>query len=127
MLFTSPLFNSGTTDYSTIAFETDLPRIETPGSQDNPPFCDRATGANCVNPPSGAQFYPFYSTTVVNGTCTWQQGGPFIPGTTNDFGGSSTTEYGSLLQTVYPAAGFTTVLRYNNFNSGDVPNPCPAG
>jgi hypothetical protein len=126
VLFTSPLFNGGTTDYSTIAFETDLPRIEILGSQDNPPFCDRATGANCVNPPSGAQFYPFYSTTVVNGTCTWQEGGDFIPGTTNDFGGSSTTEYGSLLQTVYPAAGFTTVLRYNNFNSGDVPNPCPA-
>jgi hypothetical protein len=127
VLFTSPLFNSGTTDYSTIAFETDLPRIETLGSQDSAPFCDRATGANCVNPPSGAQFYPFYSTTVVNGTCTWQEGGPFIPGTTNDFGGSSTTEYGPLLQTVYPAAGFTTVLRYNNFNSGDVANPCPAG
>ena len=57
-------------------------------------------------------------------TCTWQEGGPFIPGTTNTFGGSSTTEFGPLLQTVYPAPGFTTVLRYNNFNSGDLRNPC---
>ena len=74
-------------------------------AQDNPPFCDRSTGANCVNPPIGAQFYPFYSTRIANGTCTWQEGGPFIPGTTNNFGGSSTSEYGPLLKTVYPAAG----------------------
>jgi hypothetical protein len=124
------LFTSPTTDgrnYSTIAFETDLPRIEAPGSQANPPFCDRTTGANCVNPPSGAQFYPFFSTTVSHGTCTWQEGGKFIPGTTNDFGGSSATEFGPLLQTVYPAAGFTTVKLFNNFNSGNLRNPCRAG
>ena len=78
-----------------------------------------------MNPPIGAKFYPFYSTRNANGTCTWQEGGDFIPGTTNDFGGSSTAEYGPLLQTVYPGPGFTTILRYNNFNSGNVPNPCP--
>ncbi|MGZ6670204.1 MAG: hypothetical protein ACXVH3_36720 [Solirubrobacteraceae bacterium] len=55
--FTSPLASGGTND-STIAFETDLPRIEAPDSQDNPPFCDTTTGANCVNPPNGAQLYP---------------------------------------------------------------------
>jgi hypothetical protein len=122
-------FTSATTkghNYPRIAFETDLPRIEAADSQDNPPFCDRATGANCVNPPAGAEFYPFYTTANFAGTCVWQQGGNFIPGTTNHFGGSSTAEYGPLLQTVYPAPGFTTVLRYNNFNSGDRPNPCPA-
>jgi hypothetical protein len=70
VLFTSPLAN-GTTNYSTIAFETDLPRIEVAGSQDNPAFCNRTTGANCVNPPNGAQSYPFYSTRVDHGTCTW--------------------------------------------------------
>jgi hypothetical protein len=123
-LFTSPVTN-GRTNYSTIAFETDLPRIEASDSQDNPPFCDRTTGANCVNPPNGAQFYPFFSTRDVNGTCTWQEGGPFIPGTTNDFGGSSTAEFGPLLKTVYPRPGFTTVNRFNNFNSGDRQNPCP--
>jgi hypothetical protein len=122
VLFTSPRTNGR--NYSTIAFEADLPRIEASDSQANPPFCDRTTGANCVNPPAGAQFYPFYSTTFRHGTCTWQEGGKFIPGTINDFGGSSTTEYGALLQTVYPEPGFTTETRINNFNSGDMRNPC---
>ncbi|HEY1593852.1 MAG TPA: hypothetical protein VGF74_00540 [Thermoleophilaceae bacterium] len=124
VLFTSPLINNGRTNYSTIAFEADLPRIEASDSQDNPPFCDRDTGANCVNPPMGAQFYPFYTTGVAHGTCVWQQGGNFIPGTTNHFGGSSTSEYGPLLKTVYPDVGFTTISEFNNFNSGDKPNPC---
>jgi len=124
VLFTSPTTHGR--NFSTVAFETDLPRIEASDSQANPPFCDRTTGANCVNPPSGAQFYPFYSTTVRHGTCTWQEGGNFIPHTTNNFGGSSKTEYGSLLKTVYPAPGFTTRTTINNFNSGDMANPCPA-
>ena len=126
ILFTSPKTNNGTTNYSTIAFEADLPRIEASDSQDNPPFCDTTTGANCVNPPTGAQFYPFFSTGTTSDGCVWQEGGDLIPGTTNDFGGSSTTEFGSLLATVYPAAGPTTVTRYNNFNSGDLANPCLA-
>jgi hypothetical protein len=126
VLFTSPLAN-GRSNYSTIAFETDLPRIEADDAQDNPPFCDRMTGANCVNPPSGAQFYPFFTTGTANGGCVWQQGGNFIPGTTNHFGGSSTSEFGPLLKTVYPDAGFTTVSEFNNFNSGDKANPCRAG
>jgi hypothetical protein len=118
VLFTSPTTNGGH-NYPTMAFEADLPRIES--------TCNRTTGAGCVNPPPGAQFYPFYSTRIDSGTCTWQEGGDFIPGTVNDFGGSSATEYGPLLQTVYPAAGFTTVLRFNNFNSGNLSNPCPVG
>jgi hypothetical protein len=125
VLFTGPLAN-GQTDYKTVAFETDLPRIEASDSQQNPPFCNRTTGANCVNPPNGAQFYPFFTTGVHDGGCTWQEGGKFIPGTTNDFGGSSTTEFGPLLQTVYPAAGFRPIRRFNNFNSGDMRNPCPS-
>ena len=123
LLFTSPLTDHGTKNYSTVAFETDLPAIE--AAQDNAPFCDRTTGANCVNPPNGAQFYPFFTTRIANGTCTWQEGGNFIPGTINHFGGSSTTEFGPLLKTVYPVAGNTTAEFYNNFNSGDIANPCP--
>jgi hypothetical protein len=49
-----------------------------------------------------AQFYPFYSTTVRNGSCTWHEGGKFLPNTTNDFGGSSTSEFGPLLKTLVP-------------------------
>jgi len=123
VLFTSPTTRGR--DYSRIAFETDLPRIEEADSQANPPFCDRSTGANCVNPPNGARFYPFFSTTVRHGTCTWQEGGRFLPRTTNDFGGSSTTEFGPLLKTPFPEAGFTIDRRFENFNSGNLVNPCP--
>ena len=115
----------GVRNYSTVAFETDLPRIEASDSQANPPFCNNTTGENCVNPPNGAQFYPFFSTRIDHGSCAWQEGGPFIPGTTNDFGGSSTTEFGPLLFTLYPSAKFTPVVATDNFNSGDMPNPCP--
>jgi hypothetical protein len=121
--FTSPVIN-GHTPVSTIAFEADLPRIEADDSQFNPPFCDRTTGAHCVNPPKGAQFYPFYTTGFHGGSCVWQQGGNFIPGTINHFGGSSTTEYGPLLKTAYPDTGFTITKLINNFNSGDMRNPC---
>jgi hypothetical protein len=129
MAFTSATTNNGRTDYSTIAFEADLPRIEADDSQFNPPFCDRTTGANCVNPPAGAQFYPLYTTGRQNGVCVWQQGGTHIPGTTNTFGGSSTTEYGPLLLTAYPTSnnGQPAIEHlYDNFNSGDLRNPCSA-
>jgi len=124
VLFTSPLTRGK--NYSTVALETDLPRIAAADSQANPPFCDRVTGANCVNPPAGAQFYPFYTTTFRHGVCNWQQGGRFIPGTVNKFGGSSTAEFGPLLRTLYPEAGFTTAVLINNFNSGNMRNPCRA-
>jgi hypothetical protein len=126
LMFTSPLANQRNR-YPTIAFETDLPRIEAPDSQDNPPFCNRSSGTDCVNPPHGAQFYPLFTTTLAAGTCMWQEGGRFIPGTINTFGGTSTTEFGPLLKTAYPTAGAsgpTTVERFNNFNSGDRSNPC---
>ena len=124
VMFTSPLTNGR--NYSTIAFENDMPGFEVQGAQLNPPFCDPNTGANCVNPPSGAAFYPFYSTTFRQGECTWQEGGKYIPRTVNDFGGSSTAEYGPLLQVTFPVAGFTTVKRFVDFNSGNMRNPCPA-
>jgi hypothetical protein len=123
-LFTSPLAN-GRVNYSDVAFETDLPRIEAADSQLNPPFCNRTTGADCVNPPAGAAFYPFFSTRMDHGTCTWQEGGAFIPGTVNDFGGSSASEFGSLLLTAYPSVGNTIVYRYNNFQRDLGRNPCP--
>ena len=123
-LFTSPLAN-GRQQYSTVEFNTDLPRIEASDSQFNPPFCDVASGANCVDPPSGANFYPIYSTGMKNGLCYWQEGGDYIPGTTNDFGGSSTTEYGGLQPVVYERAGVLST-DLENFNSADQGNPCPA-
>jgi hypothetical protein len=130
ILFSSPITGGGH-DYPTVAFEADLPIIE--GT------CDTSTGAGCVNPPAGSQFYPFFSNRRVHGSrdgsvdfssnddhgsCVWQEGGDFIPGTVRDFGGSAAAEYGTLLSTTFPVAGFTTVQEFDNFNSGDLANPC---
>ncbi len=107
-----------------VAFETDMARIER-GEPGNPAVqCDGATGANCVNPPPGAQFYPIYSLTKVDGRCMFQQGGTHIPGTTNLFGGSSKTEYGKLLFVTYPNAGFTTIRLAEDFHRDLGGNPC---
>ncbi|HET7050463.1 MAG TPA: hypothetical protein VFI54_19525 [Solirubrobacteraceae bacterium] len=125
--FTSPTTNNGRVDYSTVAFETDLPALETEDAQFNPPFCDQDTGANCVNPPNGAQFYPFFTTAVVGGgSCNWQEGGNFIPGTINHFGGSAHAEFGGLLRVLFPEPHFKTSSPFSDFNSGDIGNPCPA-
>jgi len=125
--FSSPLFFSGRglQNYSRVAFETDLPRIEAP---DSGGICDRSTGANCVNPPAGSNFYPFYTTSFGFQGCQWQLGGANIPGTFNTFGGSSATEFGPLLLSTYASgnsAGF--VNRYNNFRQILSNNPCRAG
>jgi hypothetical protein len=127
--FSSPVFDGGL-NFSRVAFEADLPRIE--GST-NPPCqrhisnpADPSPGAGCVNPPVGASFYPFFSTTQDGEQCLWQLGGDFIPGTTNDFGGSSTAEYGPLLSLAYPAANGQPTFRFNNFRNVLRHNPCPA-
>jgi hypothetical protein len=98
--FTSPLFN-GTQNYSRVAFEADLPRIEIASFSPNN-NCNRTTGAGCVNPPNGANFYPFYTTADVGGQCVWQLGGGHIQGTTNTFGGTSTAAFGPLIFFTYP-------------------------
>ncbi len=138
VIFSSPLFetvnsNGGVTwaNYQAVAFETDLPRIE--GA--TVPNCLRlTTGANCVNPPVGASFYPIYTIGTLGNTLGgsdkkyWQLGGAWIPGTTNLFGGSSTTEYGPILRlfyqsphsnpSIYKYEDFRLILNYN-------PNPAP--
>ena len=124
--FTSPLFN-GSQNYSRVAFEADLPRIEAADFGGN---CNRFTGANCVNPPPGSNFYPIYSTGTSNGTpsgsCVWQLGGTFIKGTTNTFGGNSAAEFGPLLFSFYPNPNPAVRLRTNNFRRVLGSNPCPA-
>jgi len=122
--FTSPVFN-GFHRYARVGFEADLPRIEAADTLDPRfPPCDRTTGANCVNPPPNSQFYPFFTTRGSGVGCQWQLGGANIPGTTNTFGGSSTTEFGPLLTTVYPGPGFTPITRINNFRRVLNHNPC---
>jgi len=124
--FTSPRFN-GFERYQRVAFEADLPRIEIKSLGGPGPFCDRQTGANCVNPPPGAQFYPFFTTSGHGPFCVWRLGGPNLPATTNTFGGSSTAEYGGLLQLAYAAVvnGQPTVTTdFNNFRQILPNNPC---
>ena len=52
--FTSPLFN-GTQNYSRVAFEADLPRIEAP---DSGGICDRFTGSELRQPAAGLELLP---------------------------------------------------------------------
>jgi len=128
--FTSPLFN-GSHQYQRVAFEADLAAIE--GNQG----CFRFTGADCTNPPAGAQFYPIFTTASslsvglvgetnndIGGGCAWQFGGAFNPGTTNTFGGTSTTEFGMLIPLVYPRPGGPSI-RFNDYRRVLDNNPCP--
>jgi hypothetical protein len=127
--FSSPLI-SGKTNYSRVAFEADMPRIE----QFTTPPCQRHTtdphpGAGCVNPPAGAHFYPWFTTTGKGTSCLWQLGGGHIPGTTNNFGGSSATEFGTrahgnLLQLFYPNANYTLIRIFEDFRHILSSNPC---
>jgi hypothetical protein len=121
--FTSPLFlaSSGEHrgelhDYSRVAFEADMPIIEN--------GCSTITGAGCSNPPAGAAFYPIYSTTRIHGQCYWQLGGPEIRGTRNNFGGTSTTEFGPLSFTPYENSLGKGVSRANNYRNILDHNPC---
>ena len=66
---------------------------------------------------------PFFTTSGER-ACSWQEGGALIPGTTDTFGGSSTTEYGPLLQLTYPGPGFQPIRRFNDFRQVLDHNPC---
>jgi hypothetical protein len=133
---TSFLFSSPTThdkSYGSMAFESDISRnesddtafrVDTPCQRHLLNPSDPHPGVGCVNPPPNSSFYPFYSTRNVNGTCMWQEGGPYIPGTTNRFGGSAHAEYGPLQAISYPTAPLGTITkRFNDFrrNLGNVP------
>jgi hypothetical protein len=126
--FTSPVFN-GSQNYSRVAFEADLPRIE---ASDFGGHCDRFTGTGCQNPPPGSNFYPIFTTgsstgnPSANGHCVWQFGGPYLKGTTNTFGGNSASEFGPLLFSFYPNPVPAVRRRANNYRNVLGSNPCPA-
>jgi hypothetical protein len=126
--FSSPLFigdGGQLQNFDRVAFEADLPAIENATD----PACNTVTGAHCVNPPKGAAFYPIFSTFKAgNGSCAWQLGGAHIPGTVNNFGGTSASEFGTVpLPLVYQGplpAG--SVIRFEDFRSVLNSNPCAA-
>lgn len=117
--FTSPKTGFGYFfNYSRVAFEADLPRIE--GT------CNRSTGAGCTLIPTTddgtpAGFYPFFSITVSHGVCTWEEGAN-MPHSFN-FGGN--VEYGNLLTLTYTGPNGTTIQRINDFRNVMPFNPCP--
>jgi hypothetical protein len=126
VLFSSPRTGPGDIlNYNRVAFEADLPRIES--------TCDRTTGAGCTLIPitdkgTPAAFYPFYSaflrgTRVSDGSCMWGFGN-HLPGGF-DFGRNA--QYGSLLKTTSLAfgGGGATVQRFNDFRQ-ILPNICGA-
>ena len=117
---------SGSSTYSQVAYETDLPRIEAP---DLGGTCNRNTGAGCVNPPVNDRgtnaFYPYFSqvTTSFGGpsTCAFGEG---------DLGGaytSSAQEFGTtpLFINYYAFGGEGKSLSRTNDFRNIVPNPCP--
>jgi hypothetical protein len=137
---TSELFSSPTVrgkNFSSMAFEADLSRIEssdtafkvtTPCQRHLLNPSDPQPGLGCVNPPPNSVFYPIYSTRNTHRGCMWQEGGPYIPGTTNKFGGNSHAEFGSLRAITAPTAPFGTITkRLNDFRRNLASLPCLAG
>jgi len=109
-------------DYQRVAFEANMPRIEAADFGGN---CDRSTGVGCTNPPPNANFYPIYTLQAGGERCRWNLGGPFIPGTTNTFGGNSVTEYGAFFAGLYPGtAGPRSIIE--NYRRILSYNPCRA-
>jgi hypothetical protein len=116
IMFSSPLTHGGH-NFERIAFEADLPVIESE--------CDLTTGKGCTNPPSGSKFYPIFSTRFRDDQCHWQFGGANLPDTRNSFGGSSTTEFGPLVLVPIPRASGASIL-FRAFRRVLSTNPCPA-
>ncbi len=92
--YIGPFDQAGNT-YPLIEWETDAP-----GSEFQ---CNVATGQDCLTPPLGAKFYPFWTMTnkanqtvgaglFPNGTCTWNFGNNIQGVTTLNFGGAA--QYG---------------------------------
>jgi hypothetical protein len=112
-------------NFDRVAFEADLPAIEFA----TVPECNNLTGANCVNPPKGAAFYPLFSTfKASDGSCGWQLGGAHIPGTVNNFGGTSASEFGTaplalVFQAPLPAGN---EILFEDFRRVLNSNPCAA-
>lgn len=124
IIFTSPVFlhTSISTNYDKVAFETDLPGLEESFGTN---ACSTLTGKNCTNPPTGAKFYPMYTTKNEDQQCVWQLGGIHIPGTTNTFGGTPLAEYGKTFGLLYQTGPSSAHKFFEDFRKILKNNPCP--
>jgi hypothetical protein len=120
--FAGPLFFGppGLKNYQSVAFETDMADIEAINGT-----CDPITGAGCVLPAPGMQFYPIYTTSSAGGRCSWQLGGALIPDTTDTFGGTSTTAYGPVTSFIFQTGPTSAIPVFADFHRGLNSNPCP--
>jgi hypothetical protein len=121
-IYTSPTTGTGyDVQYSQLAFNTDLPRIEFE-------TCNRETAQGCPIIPitddgRPADFYPYYTSGHALGGCAFTIG-QHVPGwSTNDYHRNG--EYGGILKVAYTSLGGQTVYRYNDFQSILPNNPCP--
>jgi hypothetical protein len=87
--YLGPFTSAGGT-YPSVQFESNVPASEI--------LCNTATGAGCVAPPAGADFYPFWSlgsprALPAGGLCVWNFGDDVARRTAQDFG--KTAQYGT--------------------------------
>jgi hypothetical protein len=113
--FTSPQSRDAQGTWSSqidqVRFETDIPAVDA--------ACNVITGAGCVNPPTGAAFYPWFHLITANGGCAWTLSND-IPGQLSNFGGEQAA-WGPL-ELTDSGGGF---LAYFNNASEVMDNPCP--
>ncbi len=117
--FAGPFMASGA-PYPQIQFETDAPGSEF--------LCNFSTQKNCVVPPLGAKFYPFWTLTNIAsqrigslfpaGACTWNFGNVIPNVTTSTFGRDA--QYGSADFARYGGTAASTV-RANPEVTGSCP------
>jgi hypothetical protein len=127
VLWSSP--TTGGSAYSQIAFNTDLPSIESVGGGGGK--CDNITGKGCTDPPptddGKPAFYPYYSTVSKGSACFWALGNlRGVKGTTNSFGGNAAAQYGPLQLSrgyVFNGGG-ATQAQYLDYQKILPTNPC---
>jgi hypothetical protein len=140
--FKSPYFGPSpiTGQYQRVGFETDLIALENgaPPYGGAPFTCStQSAGPQCHNPPATDDstatnivqaFYPIFSTVQTTGwlgQCMWAEGGANQNQTINNFGGTSTQEYGPPLGFYYQLNGSPTGVRFRYENYRNiVANPC---
>jgi len=140
--FKSPYFGNSpiTGQYQRVGFETDLIALENsaPPYGGAPFTCStQSAGPQCHNPPSTDDstatnvvqaFYPIFSTVQATGwlgQCMWAEGGANQVQTINNFGGTSTQEYGPPLGFYYQLNGSPTGVRFRYENYRNIiANPC---